>query len=80
MAGDLLSDKLFTPLMESAIEVVGGPGSTCGKWLPSTSPDSIKTQLSAPNWWAQGVYILSRARCGRKDLILSAADKDGALI
>ncbi len=54
-----------------------GPTAAGGKWKPSISSDSIKTQLSVPEWWNQIVYILGTARCTRKDLVLAAADKDG---
>ena len=48
-----------------------------GTWKASTSSDSVKTRLSASDWWSQIVYVLRDTRLSRKDLVLSAADKDG---
>lgn len=56
---------------------VSSPTATSGTWTPSTSHDSIKIQLSVSDWWNQIVYILRQTRLSRKDLVLSAADKDG---
>jgi hypothetical protein len=59
------------------LTLITGPTATGGTWKPAISPDSIKVQLSVPEWWNQIVYILGVTRCSRKDLVLAAADKDG---
>jgi hypothetical protein len=41
------------------------------------SSNSIKTELLLVDWWNQTVYISGKTRCSRKDLVLTAADKDG---
>jgi hypothetical protein len=54
----------------------GGPPASAS-WEAKTSSDSIKTQLPVSEWWNQIVFILGKTRCGRKDLVLAAANKDG---
>jgi hypothetical protein len=59
------------------LKLAAGPAATGGRWGASTDPDSIKAQLPASAWWAQIVYIAGKTKLSRKDLVLSAADKDG---
>jgi hypothetical protein len=59
------------------LTLTAGPAGTWGTWKASTSPDSIKTELLVSDWWNQVVYVLGKTRLSRKDLVLSAADKDG---
>jgi len=51
--------------------------STGATWAPTLDPDSIKCWLTIRDWWNQIVYISGTARLSRRDLVLSAADKDG---
>ncbi len=58
------------------LTITTGPAASA-TWKASTSSDSIKTELPVSEWWNQIVYILGKARCSRKDLVLAAANKDG---
>jgi hypothetical protein len=58
------------------LTITTGPAASA-IWKASTGSDSIKTELPVSEWWNQIVYILGRARCSRKDLVLAAANKDG---
>jgi hypothetical protein len=58
------------------LTITTGPAASA-TWKASTSSDSIKTERPVSEWWNQIVYILGKARCSRKDLVLAAANKDG---
>jgi hypothetical protein len=74
---DIPPSRIAMHMGMGRLTLTTGPAATGGTWKPSISSDSIKTQLLVPEWWNQIAYILGKARCSRKDLVLTAADKDG---